>query len=83
MFSQIEFQKNENFLITCNKKLKKSKNKNFSKKILPKISVISPVYNSAKFIIRFINCIEKQNFKDLEIIFIDDLSIDNSIKIIE
>jgi glycosyltransferase involved in cell wall biosynthesis len=64
----------------CNniKKIQKSKKiKN------PKISVISPVYNREKFISRFIGSIQNQNFKDIEIILVDDNSSDNSVKLIE
>jgi glycosyltransferase involved in cell wall biosynthesis len=49
----------------------------------PKVSIISAVYNREKYLIRFINSIQKQKFNDVEIIFIDDFSEDNSIKIIE
>ena len=45
----------------------------------PKISIISPVYNREKFILRFIRSIQQQTFYDVEIIFVDDNSIDNSI----
>ena len=41
------------------------------------------MYNREKYIIRLINSIRSQNFKDLEIIFIDDSSNDNSCHIIE
>jgi glycosyltransferase involved in cell wall biosynthesis len=50
---------------------------------LPKISIISPIYNSEKYLLRFLNCLENQNFHKIEIIIIDDSSIDNSVKIIE
>ena len=45
----------------------------------PKISIISPVYNREKFILRFIRSIQQQTFYNVEIIFIDDKSSDNSI----
>ena len=45
----------------------------------PKISIISPVYNREKFILRFIRSIQYQAFSDVEIIFVDDNSSDNSI----
>ena len=49
-----------------------------------KISVIIPVYNSSLFINRCINTLYKQDFKKpFEIIFIDDASTDNTIKIIK
>lgn len=49
----------------------------------PKISIISPVYNREKYIYRFIRSIQIQNFYDLEMIFIDDNSSDNSVKLIK
>lgn len=49
----------------------------------PKLSIIIPVYNSEKFIKETIDSILSQNFKDFEIIIIDDASKDESLKIIE
>ena len=57
--------------------------KQYKKIINPKISIISAVYNSEKYIFRFLKCIQNQNFKDVEILFINDYSKDNSINIIE
>ena len=51
--------------------------KKYEKNNNPKISIISAVYNREKFIFRFLNNIQKQNFEDLEIIFITDCSKDN------
>ena len=47
-----------------------------------KISVIVPVYNTSKFLEKCLNSIIEQNFKDIEIIIINDCSTDNSLKII-
>ena len=59
-------------------------NKIKSKKYVnPKISIISSVYNSEKFILRFLINIQHQTFDDIEIIFVDDFSKDNTVKIIE
>ena len=80
MNAQIEFSKIEKFLNICNKK---KIIKQFKKKDNPKISVISPIYNNELFILRFLNSIQSQNYNDLEIILIDDCSIDNSIKLIK
>ena len=55
----------------------------FKKRIDPKVSIISPVYNREKYLLRFLKSIQYQKFNDLEIIFIDDFSKDNSVKIIE
>jgi len=49
----------------------------------PKISIISPIYNREKFISRFIKSINNQKFQDIEIIYVDDNSKDNSINLIE
>jgi len=56
---------------------------NFKKQKNPKVSIISPIYNRKKFISRFIRNVQNQSFKDIEIILIDDNSIDNGVKIIE
>ena len=49
----------------------------------PKISIISPIYNRAQFILRFLRSIQNQFFDDIEIILVDDFSTDNSVKLIE
>ena len=71
-----ECNKIEEYLKFCNsqliklKKIKKYKN--------PKISIVSPIYNRGKYIQRFIKSIQNQNFKEIEIILIDDCSNDNT-----
>ena len=57
--------------------------KNFKRVVNPKVSIISAVYNNGKFILRFLRSIQNQFFADIEIIFIDDYSRDNSALIIE
>ena len=47
------------------------------------ISVIIPVYNTEKYLERCINSVVSQNFRDIEIIIINDCSEDNSLKIID
>ena len=49
----------------------------------PKISIIVPVYNREKYILRFMRSIQNQYFYDIEIILVDDFSSDNSTKLIE
>ena len=78
----IEFKKIENYYEICNNNKTMIKEK-YQKIKYPKISIISPVYNREKYISRFIKSIQNQNFKDIEIIFIDDNSFDESIKIIK
>jgi len=48
----------------------------------PKVSIIIPTYNSAKFLPRAINSIINQTFQDFELIIVDDGSTDNSKEII-
>jgi glycosyltransferase involved in cell wall biosynthesis len=50
---------------------------------MPKLSVILPTYNSAKFLGRIFESLQEQIEKDLEIIFINDGSIDNSLEILQ
>ena len=65
--------------------IKKYLNKiDFSKlNYIPKISIIIPIYNGKKFIIRSLLSIYAQSFKNIEIIYVDDYSTDNSIKLIK
>src|SRR5574344_2086872 len=48
-----------------------------------KIAVIMPVYNAGKFLKGSIESVLAQKFKDISLICIDDVSIDDSSKIIE
>ena len=75
-----EIKKIEKYFKYCNNI---EKFQNFKKQNNPKVSIISPIYNRQKFISRFIGNAQNQRFKDIEIILIDDNSIDNSVKIIE
>ena len=48
---------------------------------MPKVSIISAVYNKEQYILRFIHSIQYQNFFEYEMILIDDCSTDNSVKL--
>lgn len=48
----------------------------------PVVSVIIPVFNSEKYLLKTINSILNQTFSNLELIIIDDGSTDNSVNII-
>ena len=50
---------------------------------MPEISVILPVYGVEKYINSCLKSLEKQLYKDFEIILVDDGSPDNSIKVAE
>lgn len=49
----------------------------------PKVSIISPIHNRGRFLIRFLKNIQSQNFDNIEIIFVDDKSNDNGVNILE
>lgn len=48
-----------------------------------KASIIIPVYNGETFIIETLETCNKQNYKNLEIIIIDDFSTDNSCNLVK
>lgn len=50
---------------------------------MPTISIIIPVYNTAKYIKRTLESILNQTFKDFEVICINDKSKDQSLEILE
>jgi glycosyltransferase involved in cell wall biosynthesis len=56
--------------------------KDFYERDNPKITLIITIYNQREFIYKIYSCIQNQSFKDIEIIFIDDNSIDNSTNVI-
>lgn len=47
-----------------------------------RFSVVIPNYNSEKWIIRLLDSIKNQTFKDYEVIIVDDISTDNSFEIL-
>ena len=49
----------------------------------PKISIVISVYNGEGYLSRTLFSIQNQDFKDIEIIMIDDCSKDNSVKLIK
>jgi len=62
--------------------LKYNSNKNIKKFKNPLISVIIPIFNGEKILMRSLLSIESQSIQDYEIIYVDDCSTDNSIKLI-
>ena len=47
------------------------------------VSVVVPVYNAENYIERCVECLLNQTLKDLEVIFIDDGSTDNSGRLLD
>lgn len=56
-------------------------NSNYSK--FPKISIVIPIYNGEKYIKTALISIQRQSFRDIQIIMVDDFSEDNSVNIIK
>ncbi len=48
----------------------------------PAISIVIPVYNGQNFLYKTLGSIEKQTFRDFEVICVDDMSTDNSLQIL-
>ena len=44
-----------------------------------KVSIVIPVYNAEKYIDRCVDCLLNQTLKDIEVIFVDDGSTDDSL----
>lgn len=51
--------------------------------VMPKVSVIIPVYNTEKYVERCLDSVCNQTLKDIEIICINDCSADNSFGILQ
>ena len=76
-----ECDKIEDYLKLCNNKLIALKN--VKKYKHPKISIVSPIFNRGKYLLRFIKSLQNQNFKSIEIILIDDFSKDDTKSLIQ
>lgn len=49
----------------------------------PKVTVIIPVYNVEKYLSKCLDSVEQQTLKEIEVVCIDDGSLDNSINILK
>ena len=77
-----EFERVKKF-IDKNIKIDKIPYKYFKPVKYPKISIVIPVFNGEPFIETALLSIQNQNFRDIEIIMVDDYSKDNSVLLIK
>ena len=68
--------------INCDNKLI-DRNQKFNKSINPDVSVIITIHNQANDIHKVLRSVQNQSIKNIEIIIIDDCSLDNSFEIIK
>ncbi len=50
---------------------------------LPKVSIITPIFNSEKYLTKFLDNLLLQDYQDLEVVIIDNESTDRSVEIIK
>ena len=74
------FKKELNFLQSC---LDDIKIEPFEKCDNSKLSLVIPFYNSEKYLNRLLRSIQKQELKEIEILFVDDCSTDNGLQLLE
>ena len=79
----LEFESQSRFLKKFLSRKKDYSTKNYSKKLLPKISVIMPSFNHDQYIERSLISVINQGYPNLEFIVIDGKSSDNTSLIID
>ena len=50
---------------------------------MPKVSVIIPIYKVEAFIVRCVNSLMRQTLSDIEYIFVNDATPDNSMALLQ
>ena len=75
-----KFKKEIDFIQSC---LNESKIESHEKYDKPKISLVIPFYNAEKYLTRLLKSIQNQELKEIEIIFVEDCSTDNGLKLLE
>ena len=68
--------------INCDNKLLE-RNQKFNKSSNPDVSVIITIHNQAYYIHKCLRSVQNQSIKNIEIIIVDDCSLDNSLEIIK
>lgn len=52
------------------------------KDMLPKVSIILPVYNVERYFLECLQSVERQTYENIEVIIVNDGTKDNSVQII-
>ena len=50
---------------------------------LPLVSILIPLYNSGEFVAETIECCLAQTYSNIEIVVVDDHSVDNSVEVVQ
>lgn len=50
---------------------------------VPLVSIVVPVFNGEKYIREALNCAVSQTYKNIEVIVVDDCSVDHSLEVVE
>jgi len=82
-FIEQEYNNCQEYMKMIKKGILYDNDKKYFPKENPKISIILPVHNGEAFLKKTISSIQNQEFKDIEIIIIDDQSTDNSTILVE
>lgn len=45
---------------------------------MPQLSIIIPTFNNSKYLLECVHSVTTQEFKDIEVIIVDDASTDNT-----
>lgn len=51
--------------------------------IAPKVSIIVPLHNAARWVVETVESVRRQSYEDYEVVFVDDCSFDDSLSIVQ
>ena len=79
----VAFKKAKDFLTKCMEGILIQDKTKFILNESPKISVVIPLFNGISFISRAIKSIQNQSILDLEIVLVNDYSLDNTLSLVQ
>ena len=71
------------YVIGWRSAIEKQDNAQIGQETMPFISVIIPCYNSSNYIVRCLAALERQRYKNFDVIVVDDCSKDNTVEVIK